>query len=77
MRNSKAEVFLNSLLVVGFQRRPLWVHKPPPLPVEMVESALPHFQCSDGQKGRRSESGLWGSSEQGATEVLLVGLLHF
>lgn len=65
MRNSKAEVFLNSLLVVGIQRRPLWVHKPPPPTVEMVESALPRSQSSDGQRGRQSESGLWGASEQG------------
>ena len=70
MRNSKAEVFLNSLSVVGIQRRPLWVHKPPSPTGEMVESALPRSQ-TDG--GRQSESGLREASEQGATEVCLWG----
>lgn len=77
MRNSKAEVFLSSSLVVGIQCRPLWVHKTPPLAVEMVESALPRSQKSDRQRGRRSESGLRRASEQGATEVLLVGMLCY
>lgn len=85
MRNSKAGVFLNSSLVVGIQRRPLWVHKPPPPTVEMVESALPCSQSSDGQRGRRSESGLRGAGRGQvrfrlwvccATELLRVKLVN-
>lgn len=72
------EVFLNPRLVVGIQRWPLWVHKLPPHAAEMVESALPRSQSSDGQRGRQSESGLQGTSKQGgggATEVLFEVLL--
>lgn len=74
MKNSKAGVFLNSLVVVGIQRRPLWVHKPPLSTVEMVESALPRSQTD---RGRRSESGLRGASDQGASEALLGSVLSF
>lgn len=75
IRNLKAGVCLDFLLVVGIQPRPWWVHNPltllnpPTSAVARVESAL-------RRRGSQPESGLRGAGEQkGAREVLLEGLL--